>query len=158
MTNVRMPRTLAVVTVGPLCVAFVIVVGFVAGELVGYSPLRYAPPQNIAEAAALATASDVLRRLREGEDPNAILQVRPEVISSNVTRVSAVEAAMWGRTIELIRLLDREGAIGNGERRAHLMCLSEALQTQDILAYLAPQGASGCQPAATMDAIESRSR
>jgi hypothetical protein len=154
----RVPAPVVLVTAGPVCVALIILVAFMAGETVGYSPLRYRPPHSVAEAAALATASEVLRHLRAGADPSAIVTVRPDVISSDVTKVSAVEAAVWGRTIELIRLLDREGAIPTPERRQYLACLSEALDARDILAYLAPHGISGCDAAGIMHSIQSRGR
>jgi hypothetical protein len=157
-TGARVPVSVVLVTAGPVCVVLALLLAFVLGELAGYSPLRYDPPANIVEAAAQATASDLLRRLRIGEDPNTLVSIRPEVISSAVTRVSAVEAAIWGRTVELVRLLDREGAIATEERRRYLACLSEALQAQDIREYLAPHGTTGCDGEQMMQAIQSRAR
>lgn len=154
----RVPAGIVLAAGGPVCAALVVLVAFVAGEWAGYSPLRYTPPRNIAEAAAMASASEVLRHLRAGEDPNAIVSVRPDVISSSVTEVSAVEAAVWGRTIELIRLLDREGAIATPERRQYLACLSEAVQARDIRDYLAPHGTHGCDVDAVMQSIQARAR
>jgi len=152
----RVPMAVVLATAGPVCVALVLLVAFVAGDALGYSPLRYQPPQNIAEAAALASASDVLRRLRAGEDPAALITIRPEVISSSVTKVTALEAAIWGRTVEIVRLLDREGAIP-AERKAYLACLSQALQANELLEYLAPHGTSGCDANAVMESIQARS-
>lgn len=154
----RVPAPIVLVTAGPVCAALIVLVAFVAGEWAGYSPLRYTPPRNMAEAAALASASEVLRHLRAGGDPNAIVHVNPGAISSSVTEVSAVEAAVWGRTIELIRLLDREGAIPTPERREYLACISEALQARDILEYLAPHGTRGCDVDAVMESIQARTR
>ena len=157
MNAPRVPTPVVLVTAGPVCVALVILAVFVAGEAMGYTPLRYQPPRNIAEAAASATASEVLRRLRAGEDPTVLLTIRPEVISSSVTNVTALEAAIWGRTVEIVRLLDREGAIPAGQK-AYLACLSEALQASDILEYLAPHGTSGCDANAVMESIQARGR
>jgi hypothetical protein len=62
---------------------------------------------------------------------------------------------MWGRTVEIVRLLDREGAIP-AEHKAYLACLSQALQANELLEYLAPHGTSGCEPDKAMESIQAR--
>jgi len=141
---------------GPVVVGIVLIALFIVGDVAGYSPARYDPPQNAAEAAAMATASEVLRFLRAGQDPNAIMPVRPHVISASVTRATALEASIWGREVELVRLLDREGAIG--DRRAYLACLSDALHADAITKYLAPQGPDHCDRVAILQHIQERSK
>jgi hypothetical protein len=132
-----------------------LLVCFIVSELAGYTPFLYTTPRNMAEAAGLGMAADVLRFLRAGDDPSAIQVVRPEIISSNVTHVTTLEAAMWGRELSLVRLLDREGAI-QGDARRHLACVAEAIRAADIAAYLAPPGGDSCDIHATMAAIEAR--
>jgi len=126
------------VTIAPVVFVIAVLMLFVITDVGGSSLLRYGPPQNLAEAAAMATGADVLRRLRAGEDPNALMFVRPEVISSSVAQVTTLEAAIWGREVALIRMLDREGAIG--DHRSYLACLSQALRADKITEYLAPHG------------------
>jgi hypothetical protein len=151
-------RAAELVVVGPTCAGLALVMLFILLELAGQPLLQYDRPRNIAEAAGMATASEVLRFLRAGADPNAVMDVRPEVISSSITKVSAVEAAIWGREVALVRLLDRQGAIAGVDRRRYLACLSDALKAEDIARYLAPQGTHGCTSEETVTLIEARSR
>jgi hypothetical protein len=152
------PRPVLCAVCAPLAAGVVLLLGFIVAELSGSSVFTYESPRNLAEAAGMATGAGVMRFLRAGEDPAAIVYVRPEVISSSITRVTALEAAVWGRQVELVRLLDRQGAIAGPERRREMACLSEALQADDITSYLAPSGTEGCDPEATMRRIEDRSR
>jgi hypothetical protein len=110
-------------------------------------------PLNMAEAAGLGSAADVLRRLGLGEDPRAVLPVRPDVISSSVLRASAVEAAVWSRQVELVKLLDRWGAF-EGDGRSRIGCLARDLQAEDIAAYLGASDA--CPPNAALEAVLER--
>jgi hypothetical protein len=117
-----------------------------------------APPRNIAEAAAMASAVDVLRMLRDGEDPARQWQVRPEIISSAVTRVTALEAAIWSRQQALVELMDREGAIRDNGARTHMACLAADLRADDIVNYLTRDGAPACVAGETLAAVMVRSR
>jgi len=127
----------------------------VASEALGRAPFVYQTPRNAAEAAGLGTAAGVLRFLRTGADPDAIETVRPEIISSAVTRVTALEASMWSRDIALLRALDREKPIDDA-RRQYLACLGTALGTRDLVTYLAPDGVKDCDPAEVTRRIEAR--
>lgn len=142
----------------PVLTATLLVLAFAVSEILGHTPLSYAPPQNIAEAAGMGIASEVLRMLRQGQDVNQIMQVRPDIISSAITRVTALEAAIWSRRVELVRMLDREGAIRGDHVRRQMACLARHLRTEDILAHLAPAGLAGCDPDGTIRSIEARSQ
>ncbi len=102
----------------PLGVAAALLIVVAAGERLGATPFAGVVPANSAEAAGMASAADVLRFLRPGEDPNRVYPVRPEIISSAVRRATTLEAAMWSRQVELMQLLDREGAIVGPDQRA----------------------------------------
>ena len=112
-------------------------------------------PTNMAEAAGVASAAEVLRRLGLGEDPRSVLPVRAEIISSSVLRASALEAAVWSRQVELIKLLDRWGAFAGGER-TRIGCLARDLEAEDISAYL--QAPEACVPKATLESVLERTR
>ena len=157
MDDARLPRGLVLATLVPAVIGVVLLIAFVVAELAGSTAFIYGPAQNLAEAAAMADAAAVLRRLRAGEDPSAMVIVRPEVISSSVTRVSALEASIWGREVELVKLLDREGAIDAAQRR-HLACLSQGLRADAITEYLAPNGTDGCNGDETLAQIQARSQ
>ena len=113
---------------------------------------------NVAEAAGLGSGAEVLRMLRAGQDPHAVLPIRPEIISSTVTRASAIEAAVWGRTAQLVALLDREGALADPGQRQHMLCLARDLEVDEIVEYLTRTESSPCEEGLTLAAVLGRSR
>jgi hypothetical protein len=136
--------TLALAVAVPVALATAAIVTFSAMELGGGTPLSYGALRNVAEAAALGHASEVLRLMAAGQDPNRVWTVRTDMISSTVTRVTALEAAIWSRRVQLIELLDRQGAIVGEDSRRHLACLAGDLATpvEDIVEYLSPRDAA----------------
>lgn len=140
----------------PVCLATLGVIVFVAFELFGRTLSSDGPTRNLAEAAALGSVSEVVRFLQAGEDPNRLVDVRPYAISSAIHRVTGLEAAVWHRSAQLMQLLDRTGAIGDGETRRRLACLAIDLRVQEIVEYLAPKGADWCVPGQMVAEIEAR--
>lgn len=114
------------------------------------------PPANLAEAAAVGRADDVVLRLRRGEDPRAVYDLRAEFISSAVLKATPAEAAMWSRQLLLIQLLDREGVLGGGAHRHELACLAADLEIEDVVAYLSPGGPPACAPQQARDRVLAR--
>jgi hypothetical protein len=155
--NVRLPFVMSMSLLVPLCAATAMITSIVVGERLGARPFAGLQAQNSAEAAALAHAGDVLRFLEMGEDPHAVYPVRPEVISSAILRATTVEAAMWSRQVEMIKLLDREGIIRDHER-ASLVCLAVDLQVDDVVEYLAPTGVHACEPGQALAGVVARTR
>lgn len=123
----------------------------------GRTPLAYERPLNIAEAAAMGRTADVLRFARAGADAATIHDVRPEIISSSITRVTAAEAAVWSRRVQVIRALDRERGLGPEEERRRIACLAVDLMVAEIVDYLAPDGVA-CAGHDTAAAIQARTR
>ena len=154
--NFRLPVAIAIALAAPIAVATAGIAWVAAGERAGVHPFAGLMPQNGAEAAALADAGGVLRFLRHGENPHAVHAVRPEIISSAILRATTVEAAMWSRQVEMIKLLDREGVIGGGEQRASLACLAVDLHVDEVVEYLAPGGARSCQPGQALARVTAR--
>jgi hypothetical protein len=152
------PRVLLAAAAVPAALGLLLVSVFVAAEIAGHTLLSYDMPRNVAEAAAMGNGSEVLRMLREGQDPNAILPVSPEIISSTITRVSAVEAAVWGRRVQLLRLLEREGAIRNVETRQYVACLATLARVPAIVHEFAPAGVHGCDEDEVTRRLEERVR
>ena len=111
--------------------------------------------QNSAEAAAAGDAARALRFLRMGDDPTRIHAVRPHLISGNVLKVTTMEAAMWSRQIDMIRALDREGAIVDPDQRRDLACLAFDLDLPEVRRYLAADAA--CVRGAAIERIIERS-
>src|SRR5262249_34750945 len=111
MTGDGRSRVSALAVAGPAVLTTFMVLVFSVAEILGHTPFAVGPVRNVAEAAGLGVPSEVLRLIGSGEDPNQVLDVRSEIISASVTRVSALEASVWSRRKELVELLDRRGAI-----------------------------------------------
>jgi hypothetical protein len=158
MTDERPSALLGVAVALPVLLATFAVLTFAGLELLGNTPFSYGPERNVAEAAALGRASEVLRLLGAGQDPNRVWEIRRDMISSTITRVTALEAAIWSRRAPLIRLLDQHGAIVDAETRRHLTCLANDLPVQEIVEYLSPKGPPDCVPGQAVNAVIERSR
>ena len=151
-----LPLACTVALLVPLCAATAGTWLVTAGERMGAAPFAGVAPRNSAEAAGLANAGDLLRFLRNGEDPRRVYAVRPEIISSAVRRATTLEAAMWSRQLELVQLLDRHWAFDPDERAA-LACLAADLRIDDIVDYLAPGGTGHCEPGKALERVLARS-
>jgi hypothetical protein len=159
MRESRVSKMLAVVVITPVLAATLAVLVFAAREMRGETMLSDGAVRNVAEATGSGQASEVLRFLRAGQDPNQVWTVRRDIISSTITEVTALEAAVWSRHVQLIELLDREGAIADEAHRRELACLANDLvpPVEDIVKYLAPDGTAGCEPGAALAAVVARS-
>src|SRR5919106_5997418 len=140
---IRFPAAIALALLAPIGVATIGVLAVAAGERAGAAPFAGVIPRNSAEAAGLGHASELLRFLRAGQDPRAVYPVRPEILSSAILRATTIEAAMWSRQVEIIKLLEREGAINGSEEGAALACLAADLRVDGVVEHLAPEGLSG---------------
>jgi hypothetical protein len=138
-------------------VSLLLLAGFAVSETLGHTPLAYPRPVSLAEAAGMGRGAEVLRFLQQGADPEAVAPVHPDIISSSITRVTALEAAVWSRRVELVRMLDRHHPFDHAQR-AHLACLARDIETADVAEYLGGSNAGACEPGATVRAIEARSR
>jgi hypothetical protein len=123
---------------GPILAVGIWLAIIAGGERAGRRPFAGEPLRNSAEAAAAADPAAMLRFIRAGDDPTRIHAVRPGLISSQILKATTVEAAMWSRRVEMIRLLDRERAIVGDAQRRELACLAADLDMPDVVAYLAP--------------------
>jgi len=92
MSEPRSSRLALIAAVVPPCAATFALIVFVVFESFGHTISSEGPLRNLAEAAAMGSISEVVRFLATGDDPNRIVTVRPYVISSSVTRVTALEA------------------------------------------------------------------
>ena len=142
----------------PIAIVTVLLAVVELAEVGGRPLLSDGGPRNVAEAAGMASASELLRLIDRGEDPSMLYDVRPAIISSAFTRVTALEAAVGTRRVELVQLLDRRGFLDAPGTRAHLTCLAADLEVDDIVTYLAPDGAAAaaCQDGATLAAVSAR--
>ena len=137
--------------------ALLLLAAFAVSETLGHTLFAGDRAANIAEAAALGRGAEVLRLLHEGGDPAVVMAVHPDIISSSITRVTALEAAVWSRRVQMIRMLDRRQLIP-GAARARLACLARDIRAADIAEYLGNSDPGGCQAGATVRAIEGRAQ
>jgi hypothetical protein len=156
LSGERVPVWIAATATLPLVIVTAGILLFSVGEVAGRTPFSHGPARNVAEAAGMGNASEVLRFLWLGGDPNQITDVRPHIISSQIVRVTALEAAVWSRRVQLLELLDRQGAIIGEHTRAHLACLASDINAADIVEYFVASKPA-CTPNVTVDAIIARS-
>lgn len=128
------------------------------GERAGLAPFGGMRPANAAEAAGLGHSGELLRFLWRDSDPHAVYRVDSAIISSSVQWATPLEAAIWSRRVEMIQLLDREGFLPDVSTRRDLACLASDLRVDDIVEYLAPDGATWCTPDAAVEAVLARTR
>lgn len=152
----RLPLACTLALLVPLCGATAGILLVALGEHAGAAPFAGLTPQNSAEAAGMGRAGDVVRFLRDGDDPRRIYSVRPEIISSAVRRATTLEALMWSRQLELVQLVDRLAAFDDAERAA-LACLAADLEIDDVVEYLSPDGAGHCAPGQALERVFARS-
>jgi hypothetical protein len=153
-----MPKAVALALAVPGLLATLLVAVFVVMDMSGHTPLAYEPPSNLAEAAGMGLGADVLRFLRQGQDPRNVFDVRPDIISSSITRATGLEAAIWSRSARLVRLLERHGALDDQHTRRHLTCLARDIRADDLAAYLAANHPIDCAPGEASRLVEARSR
>jgi hypothetical protein len=152
------PGTAALTVAAPAVLATLMVLGFSSLELMGRTPFAVGPFRNVAEAAGIGAASEVLRLLGAGEDPTRVQPVRSEIISSSVRHATALEAAVWSRRRELVELLDRRGAIVDSDTRRHLTCLAGDLDVGEIVDYLSPGRSPACVRGDALGVVLQRTR
>ena len=147
------PRAALTALVVPVLLGTLAVSIFVGAELVGATPpLAEKSPLNLAEAAAMGSMADVWRLLDAGQDPGAMYDVRPHIISSSVRHVSAWEGVIWSRRVEVVEFMDRRHPLGSLERE-RIACLARELRTEDIEEYLAAGGPPACASEVTAQII-----
>jgi hypothetical protein len=140
----------------PPLLAFLVLGAVAIAERAGGTLFAVAPPANIAEASALGRADLVFRYLRDGSDPLRIYPVAAHVISTAVRRVSAIEAAVWSRQVEMIQLLESTGALRDPATRRHVACLASDLDAEDLVDYLHPAGEPACMAEQALETIMDR--
>jgi hypothetical protein len=148
-------RVMCLVLAVPIVCGTLAIAVVAAVEAAGGSVFGDAGPANSAEAAAIGDAATVTRAIRFGDDPTRVHVLRPAFISPQVLRATTPEAAMWARQLEMIKLLDREGAIVGAETRRGLACLAMDLGLPHIAEYL-ESPAPACVPGAAMQRVLER--
>ena len=134
------PRILVI----PPLLALGLTLGYAGLDLAGGAPIDEPRPLNVAEAAAMAKSGEVLRFLRQGQDPAAAYPVRADVVSGEAMRLTAFQAAVWSRRGQMVSLLDREGLL-TAARRSEMACLAGEMEAAEIAAYFAADTLEPCR-------------
>jgi hypothetical protein len=142
----------------PCVIALTLTLVFMWRDMAGETPFSYGLPRNVAEAAGMGNAAEILRVLPTLDDPHRVWPVRPEIISSSVQHATVLEAAVWSRRGGLMVLLDRRGLLVDAATRAHVTCLAVDLAAQEIVDALTRAGTPACQPGAALERVLARSR
>ena len=120
----RIPAGLVIRIVLPPITGFLLLAAYVTAEALGFHGLARPEAETVSEAAALGHAARALELIAAGQDPNWRWHIRPGLLDSGELDVTPLEAAILGRHAELVRLLQRSGAIEPGAARA--ACLAHA--------------------------------
>jgi hypothetical protein len=133
----------AFVVVAPLLLAFTGSLAIALGALVGWQPFWPNPALNVAEAAGLGNAGEVVRLITaEGQDPNRRWPVRAGIFSSNVLTMTPLEATIVIRREPLVSVLLRHGATvpESGPERTALICRAVEFEADRIAEMLLKMG------------------
>lgn len=140
----------------PIVTAVVVILAVIVSDRTGLAWWSNDAPRNIAEAAAMGRAAEVVRFLRFGDDPTRILFVRPQIAFPSPTHLTAFEGAVWSGSVPLLRLLQEEGVPLDDAARGRLACLAMDLERANVAAYLAPAGEMQCEAGAAASEVMAR--
>jgi hypothetical protein len=126
----------------PPIAAFVLVAVYLVAESFRFQGLAATEPRTVSEAAAMGHAARALQLIAEGQDPNQPQHIASGVLDSSEYELRPLEAAVLGRHLEMVRLLQRSGAARFDMARA--ICFARA-RLPEVLPDL------GAAPAASPD-------
>ena len=89
----------------------------------GRDPIWYEPLVTLPEAIALRDGGMALRLIRDGHDPNRPAAVRPGILGSDGSVMTPVAAAVDARRIEMVSLLEANGARVDEQTRRAVRCI-----------------------------------
>ena len=135
------PVSVAVAVAAPALVWLVGAAVVLAATLGGYRALAAPTDLTMSEAAALRDGAEVLRQIQHGVDPNVAVRVRPGVVGDSEQVMTALEAAIAGRHVEIVELLAAHGASLDAARASALLCLARDREATDIIAFLEARAA-----------------
>jgi len=108
----------------PPLAAFAMVALYLVAESLGFRGFAAVEPATVSEAAALGHAARALQLIDQGQDPNKPQRIAPGMLDAHEYTLRPLEAAIVGRHLEMVRLLQRSGAAQFDMTRA--ICLAEA--------------------------------
>ena len=131
----RVPVVADVMAVAPLLAPLAAAVWILIGWAAGANPFWPVPDLNVAEAAAVRDHAEVVRLIEAGQDPNRTWRVAPDLIDGSEHALTALEAAVEIRRLELVQLLLRHGARVTPAIRGPLVERARQLGAADIAEF-----------------------
>ncbi|MBI4886438.1 MAG: hypothetical protein HY824_05060 [Acidobacteria bacterium] len=133
-----MPRACPVVLAAPVVAGLALLAAIVVSERASLGWLAQPDPRfNLAEAAGIGRAAPVVERIRRGADPNGVYSVRRGLIRTDEDlMLTPLEAAVMSGELEIVRLLEANGAQRDGRLTARLVELAAARRADDVVEYL----------------------
>lgn len=120
----------------PQLATLVVILILLVGWTVGYHPFWPIPEVTVSEAAATADHAEVVRLITNGADPNGPSPVRIGIINDTAHVMTPLEAAVFVRRLELVKLLVEHGAVLSPQVTTSLIELAKKYDAPDIVAYL----------------------
>lgn len=137
----RRARVVPVVVGLPLAAALAVTVAMSAGGVLrvrGFAP-NY--PRNLAEALALSDAATAVRMLKGGADANAVYDVRPGMLNSEVDpQVRPLAAAAYTLDDAMVQLAQQHGARLPPEDARSVACWVARFRREEVVRLVAPPG------------------
>lgn len=125
--------------VAPLLAGVSLMVVITVGGAVPGGPFAPDPPRNLAEAMALSDAATARRLLESGADPNAMYDIRPGMLASEVgLRHRPLAAAVYTSDDLMVGLAQRYGAQLPPDEARAVACWMAARGREAIGRMVAP--------------------
>jgi len=131
-----MRRSLVVAVAGPAVVLAVVEASMLVAAIFTDHPLWRSEALNLAEAAALRDAAEIVRLIDLGHDPNARRTVRAGFLDGDAHEVTPLAAATYSDRPELVDLLMSKGTKLDAASWARLRCFAQEQGRDDAASAL----------------------
>jgi len=123
----------------PIVAATALMVVISVGGVLPSGPFAADPPRNLGEAIARSDAATTVWLLRNGADPNAIYEIRPGLLESEVgLHVRPLAAAAYTSDDVMVRVVQRHGARLTPEEAHAVACWMMGKNREGIGRMVAP--------------------
>ena len=118
----------------PPAAALVFILAGFGAEAAGFRAWASPVASNVSEAAAMGEAARLVELIQQGQDPNRSWPVAEGRLDSGRYDVTPIDAAIMGRTVQMVRLLQRHGATTPNPE--HAACLARLRGLPEALPLL----------------------
>jgi hypothetical protein len=138
----RSPRALLhAVVMAPLAAALLLMVVLSASGALAVGPFAPDQPRNLGEAIVLSDSGTAVWLLANGADPNAVYEIRPGLLSSDLDRhVHPLAAAAYTLDDQMVRVTQRFGARLAPDEARTVACWMTFKNREAVARMVAPPG------------------